>query len=296
MSRQSRRETLPRSANSTHAWFCMPPHVDAAGRRRNVENVEWTAWFDAPEYEFARQVLQRSTATLYFVAFLSSFNQFPALLGERGLLPVPEHLEWFNRLGRPSLFRWRYSDRLLRTVCWGGMAIAATLVAGLPQLGPPWVPLLAFLTLWLLYMSIVNVGQTFYGFGWEMLLLEAGFTVAFLGSDQTPPPRPILILLAWLVFRLEFGAGLIKIRGGRGVAGPDGPVLPPRDPADAGAAEPAGPSAPQGMAPAGGPGQPLRPIGGAVLPFRSPAPGQRRRRDHHLHPALACGERKFRLA
>lgn len=177
--------------------------------------VEWTAWFDAPEYEFARQVLQRGVALLYFVAFLSSLNQFPALLGERGLLPVPDFLEGFSRLRRPSLFRWRYSDRLLRGVCWAGLGIAAALVAGLPQLGPPWVPLLASLALWLLYMSIVNVGQTFYGFGWEMLLLEAGFTVAFLGSDQTPPPRTILILLAWLVFRLEFGAGMIKIRGGR---------------------------------------------------------------------------------
>lgn len=176
--------------------------------------MEWTAWFDAPEYEFARQVLQRGIATIFFVAFLSSLNQFPALLGERGLLPVPEYLDGFRRLGRPSLFRWRYSDRLLRLVCWSGMAIAATLILGLPQLGPPWVPLLAFLALWGLYMSVVNVGQTFYGFGWEMLLLEAGFTAAFLGSDQTHPPRPILILLAWLVFRLEFGAGLIKIRGG----------------------------------------------------------------------------------
>ena len=176
--------------------------------------MEWTAWFDAPEYGFARQVLQRGIATIFFVAFLSSLNQFPALLGERGLLPVPEYLAGFRRLGRPSLFHWRYSDRLLRAVCWAGMAVAASLVLGLPQLGPPWVPLLAFLALWLLYMSIVNVGQTFYGFGWEMLLLEAGFTVAFLGSDQTPPPRPILILLVWLVFRLEFGAGLIKIRGG----------------------------------------------------------------------------------
>jgi hypothetical protein len=177
--------------------------------------VEWTAWFDAPEYEFARQVLQRGVAALYFVAFLSSLNQFPALLGERGLLPAPEFLARSGRLRRPTLFSWRYSDRLLRLVCWGGLAGAAGLVLGLPQLGPPWVPLLVFLALWLLYMSIVNVGQTFYGFGWEMLLLEAGFTVAFLGSDQTPPPRPILILLAWLVFRLEFGAGLIKIRGGR---------------------------------------------------------------------------------
>lgn len=178
-------------------------------------NVEWTAWLDAPEYEFARQVLQRGVAALYLIAFLSSLNQFPALLGERGLLPVPNFLARSSLLRRPTLFSWRYSDRLLRTVCWGGMLLAATLVLGLPQLGPPWVPLLVFLALWLLYMSIVNVGQTFYGFGWEMLLLEAGFTVAFLGSNQTLPPRTILILLAWLVFRLEFGAGMIKIRGGR---------------------------------------------------------------------------------
>ena len=177
--------------------------------------VEWTAWFDAPEYEFARQVLQRGIATIYFVAFLSSHNQFPALLGERGLLPVPDFVARSSRFRRPTLFSWRYSDRLLRAVCWGGMAIAATDLLGQPQLGPPWVPMLAFLALWLLYMSIVNVGQTFYGFGWEMLLLEAGFIVAFLGSDQTPPPRTILILLAWLVFRLELGAGMIKIRGGR---------------------------------------------------------------------------------
>jgi hypothetical protein len=180
-----------------------------------VECVDWLSWLDAPDYEFARQVLQRGVAALYFVAFLSSLNQFPALLGERGLLPVPDYLEGFGTRGRPTLFRWRYSDRLLRAVCAIGLAVSALLVAGLPQLGPPWLPLIAFLSLWLLYMSIVNVGQTFYGFGWEMLLLEAGFTVAFLGSDQTDPPRTIMILVAWLVFRLEFGAGMIKIRGGR---------------------------------------------------------------------------------
>ena len=180
MSRQCSRETLPRSANSA-------PAVDAADRRRNVGIVEWTAWFDAPEYEFARQVLQRGIAAIYLVAFLSSLNQFPALLGERGLLPVPDFLARSSRLRRPTLFSWRYSDRLLRAVCWGGMAIAATLVLGLPQLGPPWVPMLAFLALWLLYMSIVNVGQTFYGFGWEMLLLEAGL---HCGLPRLRPDSP----------------------------------------------------------------------------------------------------------
>ncbi len=181
-----------------------------------MDSVDWLSWLDAPDYEFARQVLQRGVAALFFVAFLSSLNQFPALLGERGLLPVPDYLEGFgSTYRRPTLFRWSYSDRLLKAVCGTGLAISVLLVAGLPQLGPPWLPLIAFLSLWLLYMSIVNVGQTFYGFGWEMLLLETGFTVAFLGSDQTDPPRTILILVAWLVFRLEFGAGMIKIRGGR---------------------------------------------------------------------------------
>ncbi|WP_423184179.1 lipase maturation factor family protein [Arthrobacter sp. NyZ413] len=176
--------------------------------------MEWVSWFEAPDYEFARQVLQRGTAVLYFIAFLSTLNQFPALLGEHGLLPVPRYVDGHRKLRRPSLFRWGYSDTLLRSVCAIGLLVSGVLVLGLPQLGPPWLPALAFLALWLLYMSVVNVGQTFYAFGWEMLLLEMGFTVAFLGSNQVPPPRTILILLVWLVFRLEFGAGMIKIHGG----------------------------------------------------------------------------------
>ena len=35
--------------------------------------------------------------------------------------------------------------------------------------------------LWVLYLSIVNVGQIWYGFGWESLLLETGFLAIFLG-------------------------------------------------------------------------------------------------------------------
>ena len=180
--------------------------------------MEW--WFSdglwATDYEVARFILQRGVAGLFAVAFLSSLNQFPALLGERGLLPAPELLRHPQYLRGPTLFRRiRYTDRRLRIVCGVGIAIALSLVVGLPQLGPPWVPMLAFLALYGLYMSVVHIGQTFYGFGWEMLLLEAGFLVAFLGSNDQPPPATILVLNAWLVFRLEFGAGMIKIRGGR---------------------------------------------------------------------------------
>lgn len=177
--------------------------------------------FAAVDFEFARQVLQRGIAALFVIAFVSTLNQFRPLLGEHGLLPAPELLAWARtprgrRLLRPTLFRWfDYTDRRLVTLCVGGIVVAGALVAGIPQLGPPWVPMLCFLALWLGYMSVTSIGQTFYGFGWEMLLLEAGFLAAFLGSDDQPPPTVVIVLFWWLVFRLEFGAGMIKIRGGR---------------------------------------------------------------------------------
>ncbi|HYI33605.1 MAG TPA: lipase maturation factor family protein [Glaciibacter sp.] len=171
-------------------------------------------WFNAGDYEIARQILQRGIAACFLIAYVSAINQFPALLGERGLLPVPHFVSRIPFRASPSLFHWRYSDRLLLAISWAGTAISATLVLGLPQLGPPWLPMIAFLLLWAGYLSIVNVGQTFYSFGWESLLLEAGFIVAFLGSNEVGPPITIIIFLRWVVFRLEFGAGMIKIRGG----------------------------------------------------------------------------------
>lgn len=178
--------------------------------------------FAAVDFGFAREVLQRGIAALYLVAFVSTLNQFRPLLGERGLLPAPALLEWAGsskargRMLRPTLFRRiRYTDRRLIALCWAGIGIAALLVAGVPQLGPPWVPMMCFLLLWLGYMSITSIGQTFYGFGWEMLLLEAGFLTAFLGSRDEAPPTVVIVLFWWLLFRLEFGAGMIKIRGGR---------------------------------------------------------------------------------
>lgn len=171
------------------------------------------AWFDATDYDLARWVLQRGIAALYIVAFVSAITQFPALLGERGLLPVPRLVTRTPRWASPSLFRLHYSDRYLRVLCWIGVALSTTVVLGLPQSGPPWLPLLVFLAVWVIYLSIVNVGQTFYGFGWESLIVEAGFLVAFLGSDSVPAPLLVLLAIRWLVFRLEFGAGMIKMRG-----------------------------------------------------------------------------------
>lgn len=183
--------------------------------------MDLLGWLTGTDYTIAREVLQRGVALLYVVAFVSALNQFPALLGEHGLLPAPRFLATAYGRSQPTLFRLRrggapiYSDRLLRVVAGTGTGLSALVVVGVLQRTPSWVFVPAVLIVWFLYLSIVNVGQTFYGFGWESLLCEAGFTVAFLGAADTAPPITIVLLLRWLVFRLEFGAGMIKMRGDR---------------------------------------------------------------------------------
>ncbi|MFF2567158.1 lipase maturation factor family protein [Streptomyces sp. NPDC058084] len=172
-------------------------------------------WFTAPDYWLSRIVFQRGLAGLYLVAFLSAALQFRALIGERGMLPVPEYVRLVPARRAPSLFQWRYSDRLFATVAWGGAGLALAMAAGAGDAVPLPVSMLLWLLLWGLYLSIVNVGQTWYAFGWESLLLETGFLAVLLGNDDTGPPVLVLFLLRWLLFRVEFGAGLIKIRGDR---------------------------------------------------------------------------------
>lgn len=170
-------------------------------------------WLDAPGYWLSRFVFLRAMGVLYLVAFLAAANQFRPLLGERGMLPVPRFVRAVPFRDAPSLFQWRYSDRLFATVCWVGVAVAAVAAVGLTDRAPLGVSMLAWLVLWALYLSIVNVGQVWYSFGWESLLLEAGFLTVFIGSGDVAPPTLVLWLLRWLLFRLEFGAGLIKLRG-----------------------------------------------------------------------------------
>ncbi|MER7930942.1 MULTISPECIES: lipase maturation factor family protein [unclassified Streptomyces] len=170
-------------------------------------------WFTAPGYGLSRLVFQRALAGVYLVAFLTAALQFRALLGERGMLPIPRYLARVPFRRAPSLFHLHYSDRFFAACAWTGCAVSAALLAGLDSRLPLWAATVLWLIPWALYLSIVNVGQTWYAFGWESLLLEVGFLAAFLGNDEVDPPVVVLFLLRWILFRVEFGAGLIKIRG-----------------------------------------------------------------------------------
>ena len=167
----------------------------------------------APDYVVARFLIERGLAAIYLIGFVVALRQFPALCGENGLEPAREILALVRFRDAPSLFHWGYSDARLRVMSWLGIGIAAALAVGFPQHLPLPVTMLAWFTLWVLYQSIVNVGGTFYSFGWETLLLEAGFLAIFLGNAEVAPPLPVILGFRWLAFRVEFGAGLIKLRG-----------------------------------------------------------------------------------
>ena len=170
-------------------------------------------WFNAPEYWLGRLILERGIAVVYVFAFVAAARQFRALIGEHGLLPVPRYLAGQSFRQTPSVFHVHYSDRFFATVAWLGALLSAAMAVGLADVLPLWAAVLLWLLLWVLYLSIVNVGQTWYAFGWESLLLEAGFLAIFLGNDRVAPPLLAMWLARLLLFRLEFGAGLIKLRG-----------------------------------------------------------------------------------
>jgi hypothetical protein len=174
------------------------------------------------DFRLTRFVILRLLGFVYAVAFLVAINQLVPLIGEHGLTPATRYLSYNQaELGSgaacmfhlPTLFWFGISDNALRVVSWCGFTLSILVLCG-------YANALVMATLWLLYMSIVHVGQIWYGYGWEIQLLETGFLSIFLCPlldwrpfPKRPPPLLVIWLFRWLGFRIMIGAGLIKLRG-----------------------------------------------------------------------------------
>jgi hypothetical protein len=174
------------------------------------------------DYWLTRFVILRLLGFVYAVAFLVAAQQLVPLIGAHGLTPATHFLSSVQtELGSrttcmmhvPTLFWFGISDQALSIFAWVGVAISLVVLGG-------YANAIILAVLWAMYMSIVHIGQIWYGYGWETQLLETGFLSIFLCPlldarpfPRRPPPLLVIWLFRWLGFRIMIGAGLIKMRG-----------------------------------------------------------------------------------
>ena len=198
----------------------------AATHRRFASFLTTAVWGKQPPvqatYYGARHLFLRLLGLIYFIAIVSFWVQADGLIGHDGIAPAAQWLDHVHeRLGVqaywvcPTVFWFNSSDDFLHLLCATGAGISILLIFEV-------VPVLCLILLWLIYLSLAVAGQVFMNFQWDYLLLETGFFSIFLApikwlpswrSEAPMSPRAHFIL-RWLLFRLMFMSGIVKLTSG----------------------------------------------------------------------------------
>ena len=183
-----------------------------------------TRWFcgthtERTTFYLSRWLFLRGLGCIYLIAFLSLWVQIHGLIGSNGILPAEQYLAAVRQqLGTegyyllPTLFWLNPSDACLHFLCAGGVVLSLILIAG-------FLPTATLIGLWMFYLSLVTVGQAFLSFQWDVLLLEAGLLAIFFAplrirdafTRVSETSGVFLWLLRWLLFRLMFASGFVKL-------------------------------------------------------------------------------------
>jgi len=181
----------------------------------------WGKSVAKPTYFVSSALFLRLLGLCYFAAFVSFRVQADGLVGSDGILPLARYLDWVRaQTGAsrywllPTLSWLSSSDAFLHGLCLAGALAGLCLAAG-------WLPATSAIAAWLLYLSVSIAGQVFLEFQWDYLLLETGFLAIWLvsplrrrfGAGLAASPVA-LWLLRWLLFRLMFSSGWVKLASG----------------------------------------------------------------------------------
>src|SRR5579863_2856530 len=183
----------------------------------------WGKCYVPESHSLTRWLFLRWMGVVYLIAFASFSAQLPGLIGSRGILPAAHFLSAVGRdFGSerywlfPTLAWLDSSDRFLGFLAWGGVILSLLVILGIAT-GP------SLAGAWVFYLSLVTAGGDFMSFQWDILLLEAGFLAIFFAPwtwldppwrppPSSPPSRTVLWLLRWLLFRLLFLSGTVKLQ------------------------------------------------------------------------------------
>lgn len=214
-------ENLPGAARASERCYRI-----VAGHRAGFSLLTrwlWGQHVEPPSFFLSRWVFLKLLGSIYLIAFLSLGFQIPGLIGENGILPAAP---WLKAVGAEM---GSTAYHLFPTLCWIGGAgegfltflwAGGAILSGLLILGIAPAPIL--FVLWAFYLSLCTVSRDFLSFQWDILLLEVGFLAAFfapwrilpsLARESAPSPA-VLWLLRWLLFRLLFLSGAVKLTGG----------------------------------------------------------------------------------
>ncbi|MEW6157570.1 MAG: lipase maturation factor family protein [Verrucomicrobiota bacterium] len=183
-----------------------------------------TRWFlpdEPPEYDRVRALFLRGLGAVYLVAFVSLWIQIIGLIGANGIQPAQDFMQAVrSQIGgldgwlKVPTFCWvSVTDRALHVQCAAGAVLALLLMLG-------WAPRYALIGLWMLYLSLSSVSHVFLWFQWDSLLLETGLLAIFFAPagwrlrNAQRPSILFLFLLRWLLFRLMFESGVVKLLSG----------------------------------------------------------------------------------
>lgn len=187
-----------------------------------LTHMLWGQSVTPPTYLLARWLFLRGLGAVYLLAFLSLLPQMEGLIGPDGILPAGIYLEAAHQqvgadayLVVPTLAWLHPGGSVAVVLCGAGVGLSVLLLAG-------WLPLPVLVLLWATYLSVVSIGQVFLAFQWDLLLLETGLLAIFLApvgfrpglGARSPPPRLAVWLILWLLFRLMFASGLVKLWSG----------------------------------------------------------------------------------
>jgi lipase maturation factor 1 len=176
--------------------------------------------YDSPNLILTQNFFLRGLGLVYFLAFASLGFQITGLIGNQGILPAKDFLDWAGHQFQtekyiivPSIFWIKSGNLFIQTICGAGALSGLLMLAGKFRVLPTSL-------CWLFYLSIASVGREFLWYQWDTLLLEVGFLSIFLcpwgwrGKSTEVPSTFLIWLFRFLAFKLEFSSGVVKLASG----------------------------------------------------------------------------------
>ncbi|XP_076174887.1 lipase maturation factor 2 [Ptiloglossa arizonensis] len=181
------------------------------------------------QVRYTRNLFLRGICIVYLFAFLSFYVQIPGLYGDNGILPARTQVDLKARA--PLLQKLKQKPTLLWFAPYLGLnveymldilSLFGVILSFAGFVSQRFCIALVFSLLWSLYYSVYQIGQTFMWYQWDVLLLEAGFLCILIApfwysqreKINTPSDAVTFWTIRWLLFRLMFSSGVVKLTSG----------------------------------------------------------------------------------